>query len=372
MPKQILIVGGAGKIGAAVVRDLLHHTQAEVTIAGRDLPRAQAAATQLHGRGHARRLDLSNATCAELTTVVGAYDLVLQCTGPFRTLPPTLLQACIDGRVDYVDICDDKAATQARLAMNQAATRAGITALIDTGTFPGIDNVIVADALARHPQADTVHLSFVCAGSGDGGFGVLQTTFLAVSRAYEQWVEGRWQSTPSYRGRTVMDFGHPMGRRPVYNFEVPELWSLVHTFPQLTTCTSRFGTVPELWNWATWLLASAPRAMREDPAFLDRSADFILPVVHWIDRWVGGALGIRVDLGFEDTDGRHIETTTFYAPSTSQAVGWATGLAAAMVLDGEIDAAGVLLPETHIPAASYLARLATRGAQLQRTQTTLR
>lgn len=362
MAQRVLIVGGSGHIGSAVVRDLHRHTGAHLTVAGRSAARAEALAATLGSRGDVRVLDLDTATVGDLARLARGFDLVLQCVGPFRLRPPALLLACMAAGVNYVDVCDDRRATQERLALHASARAAGITALIDTGTFPGIDNVLVADALARRPDATEVALHFTCAGSGGGGFGVLQTTFLAVSRPYEELYNGRWVSVPSYRDRRVVDFGPPLGRRPVYAFEVPELWSLAHTFPRLRTLTSKFGTVPELWNWATVGLAAAPQAYRTDSEFLDRSAQFMIPYVHLIDRWVGEALGIRIDVRTPVGGG---ETLLFYAPSTTEAVGWATGAAAEMVLNGEIAEAGVLLPETHIPPQPYLQRLAARGGKLQ-------
>lgn len=361
MPSTVLIAGGTGRMGQAIARDLLAHTLARLILASRNRARGETLAAALGARGDFRPIDLDHARPADLAALLEGVDLAILAAGPFHLRPPTLLEACIAAGVNYVDLCDDCAATQARLALDAAAQAAGITALIDTGTFPGIDSVIVAEALSRRPQADTVRLYFVCAGSGGGGFGVLQTTFLAVTRPYCQLRDGRRVETPSFRDRQVVNFGPPLGPRPVYNFEVPEVWSLAHAFPQLRTCTSKFGAIPELWNWATIGLARAPERFRGDHAFLDRSADFILPAVHWLDRWVGEALGIRVEVAGPDGPP---EAWQYYAPSTVDAVGWASGLAAGMVLEGAIATPGVLLPETHIPPQAYLARLLARGGRL--------
>ncbi|MCB0070458.1 MAG: hypothetical protein KDE20_03330, partial [Caldilineaceae bacterium] len=82
---------------------------------------------------------------------------------------------------------------------------------------------------------------------------------------------------------------------------------------------------------------------------------------HFLDRWVGAALGIHIDVRAPDGRSLHVD---FYAPSTGAAVGWATGIAASMVLDGTISAPGVLLPETHIPPGAYCRQLESRGGIL--------
>ncbi len=360
--QRVLVVGGSGRIGSAVVRDLLRNSCASITIAGRSQAGLAEAAAAMPRSVETVTLDLDSATVDTLIRVVRGYALVLQCVGPFRARPPSLMLACIAAGVHYVDVCDDQRATAERLAFDATARAAGVTALIDTGTFPGIDNVLVADALRRHPRAHTVRLHFLCQGSGGGGFGVLQTTFIAVSRPYAELHGGTWQMMPSYGARDTVAFAPPIGRRPVYGFEVPEIWSLAHSFPQLQTLTSRFATVPEVWNWATWALARLPDRFRSDMTWLDNAATFMIPLVHALDRFVGEALAIRIDI--LGPDGR--EVIHFYAPSTTEAVGWATGAAALMVLNGEIREAGVLLPERAIAAGAYVDALAARGGRITR------
>jgi hypothetical protein len=127
----------------------------------------------------------------------------------------------------------------------------------------------------------------------------------------------------------------------------------------LRTVTSRFGTTPDLWNWATWALARLPNSLRNDLTWLDNAATFMIPWVHRLDHLAGEALAIRIDV---QGPGVH-EVIHFFAPSTTEAVGWATGAAAHMMLDGAIAGPGVLLPEKAIPPAAYMAALQARGGR---------
>jgi NAD(P)-dependent dehydrogenase (short-subunit alcohol dehydrogenase family) len=362
MPKRILIVGGAGHIGGAVVDDLAAWTDATLILAGRTARTLEARASRLGNRGEVRVIDLDREAAPALQHHLTDIDLAVLCVGPFRSRPPSLLLACLATGVNYVDVCDDRRGTEVRLALHESARRAGVTALIDTGTFPGIDNVLAADILARRPDATELHLAFLCAGSGGGGFGVLQTTFHAVSRPFEELHNGRWVQVPSYSHAAAVDFGPPLGVMPVYPFEVPEIWSLAQTFPQLRTVTSRFGTKPAIWNLATQGLARAPEIARGDPEWLDLSARVMLPWVQRIDPLVGHALAVRVEV----CGPGYSESATYFAESTTEAVGWATGAAVQLVLDGTVAEPGVLLPETHLPPGPYLAALTQRGGRLTR------
>ena len=59
MTKRILVVGGTGHIGRAVARDLFAHTDAHLTVTGRDPGRGEAAAAPFGARGAFLPLDLT-------------------------------------------------------------------------------------------------------------------------------------------------------------------------------------------------------------------------------------------------------------------------------------------------------------------------
>ena len=120
MSQRILIVGGAGRIGQAVVRDLLANTSAEIRLAGRHPARMEPIAAALGKRVDCVAVDLDRATVADIQPLLRGVDLAVQCVGPFRTRPPVLLAACIVAGVNYVDVCDDKRGTQVRLGLNDA------------------------------------------------------------------------------------------------------------------------------------------------------------------------------------------------------------------------------------------------------------
>ncbi len=121
MTQSILIAGGTGHIGRAVARDLWRNTDADLILTGRRRQKGEAAVAELGRRSSFLPLDLTTSTVDELAKLLRNVDLAIQCVGPFRTLPPTLLAACIVAGVDYVDICDDRRATEVRLGLHEAA-----------------------------------------------------------------------------------------------------------------------------------------------------------------------------------------------------------------------------------------------------------
>lgn len=142
--ERVLILGGAGRIGRSVAKDLITHTQAQVTITGRDPLGAEIA----QGLGaNVEFLELNLADQASLAAAIASSDLVIHCAGPFHHRDARVLRTCIQERVNYLDVSDHRSFTIKALACRSAAELAGITAVIHAGVFPGISNSMVRQEL---------------------------------------------------------------------------------------------------------------------------------------------------------------------------------------------------------------------------------
>ncbi|MDV2477972.1 NAD(P)H-binding protein [Rhodococcus zopfii] len=143
---KIIVIGGSGRVGKRVVDELTTHSTHAVTVADRVPPRVPVS--------NFVPLDLSDS--AALAEVIAAHDVVVNTAGPFDLWGTTVLDAAIDGRVDYVDVCDDPEATLALLARDEAARRAGIRAVIGLGVSPGLTNYLGVMAAQHLSEVDTV------------------------------------------------------------------------------------------------------------------------------------------------------------------------------------------------------------------------
>lgn len=137
--KYVLV--GAGNIGQEIIKDILT-TDREARLLAIDfnpqaLERAQALSPE--GRVQTR---LSGAESAEaLAPLLEGAAVVINCTYGERIVD--ILKACILARVCYVDI-NGTMLLEERLALNDAARDAGITALICMGVSPGLTNMLAA------------------------------------------------------------------------------------------------------------------------------------------------------------------------------------------------------------------------------------
>ena len=368
MSQQVLVLGGSGRIGSRVAADLLTHTSVDVTIAGRNLVTglkvAQALTHNTETASHRCQflpVDLDDQT--SLSTMIAGFDLVIHCAGPFHRRNASVLNQCIELGVNYVDVSDHPSFTCKAIALREKAESASITAIINTGIFPGISNSMVRQDIEQLDQANAVHLSYVVGGSGGAGLTVMRSTFLGLQRPFEAWVNGERQTIRPYSDREVLSFPH-YGKVGVYWFDMPESFTLADTFP-VKTMVTKFGSVPRIYNYLTWGVAQLlpPRLLQSNSVI-----EFLSQVSYAMTRisnlWSGVGVAIRSDVaGVKYGKAVYCRSTLFH-PSAAAAAGIGTGTIAELILSGALRKPGVWAPEQAIPSQLFKAAMQSRGIKI--------
>lgn len=369
MPNQVLILGGSGRIGRSVAADLLAHTSAHVTLSGRNPEvgfKVNQALARVGGAAIAKRcrflsLNLENQGCVQ--KAISDSNLVIHCAGPFHKRNASVLHQCIELGVNYVDVSDHPSFTCKAIALRAKAEAAGITAIVNTGVFPGISNSMVRRDIEQLDQANAVHLSYVVGGSGGAGVTVMRSTFLGLQRLFEAWVNGERQTIRPYSDREVLSFPH-YGRVGVYWFDMPESFTLADTFPVKTVVT-KFGSVPRFYNHLTWSVARLwhPSLLRSNAVI-----EFLSQVSYAMTRisnlWSGVGVAIRSEVtGVKYGQAVRCCSTLFH-PNATAAAGIGTGTIAEVILSGELKKPGVWAPEQAMPTQLFEAAMQRRGIEI--------
>ncbi len=363
MADRVLILGGSGRIGRQVAADLVAHTAAQITLTGRNPGAGSQAQRGLGDRGQFQILDLRDH--AALQTAIRAHDLVIHCAGPFHYRDVGVLETCIQHHVNYLDVSDHPSFTRQALACQAAAEAAGITAVVNTGIFPGISNSLVRQGVEQLDQADTIHLSYIVAGSGGAGVTVMRTTFLGLQQPFAGWVGGKWQPIQPYSDREVIEFPPPYGKVGVYWFDMPEAFTLPATFPVQTVIT-KFATVPRFYNYLTWSVARwwHPRLLKM-PAVIE----FLSYVSHFMtdvtDRFSGVGVAMRSQVTGTKAGQPARCCSTLVHPDTATAAGIGTGTVAELILSGQLHKPGVWAIEQALPTDLFEAAMRSRNIGIQ-------
>lgn len=363
MTNRVLILGGRGRIGSSVAADLATHTPAQITITGRTAARENSLAALGY---KLKFLVLNLADRPSIEQAIAAADLVIHCAGPFRYRDDHVLRTCIEQGVNYLDVSDDRAFTRNVLNLRDAAQAAGVTALINSGVFPGISNSMVRQGIEQLDVPERIHLSYVVAGSGGAGVTVMRTTFLGLQHPFEVWLDDRWQSIKPYTGRETIEFPPPFGRVGVYWFDMPESFTLPDTYP-VKSVIVKFGSAPDLYNHLTALVAHRfPTKLVQHSGFVE----FLAHVSHGMtavsDRFSGIGVAMRAEVSGQKAGQPAQYCSTFVHPNTATAAGYGTGSLAELMLSG-FSKPGVWAVEQALPTDLFEQTMQSRGVAIEQT-----
>ncbi len=370
MDSQVLILGGQGRIGQQVAADITTHTTAQVTVTGRQRRASQRSGVSLSPDLPFLALDLEDLEALQhhiqaLKTDQATKNVVVHCAGPFHHRDTRVLQACIEAGVHYVDVSDHPSYTRKAIALQSAAHQAGITAVVNTGIFPGISNSMVRLSVEQLDQPESIHLSYVVGGSGGAGLTVMRTTFLGLQRPFQAWLRGAWQTVNPYSDRETIAFPAPYGRTGVYWFDMPETFTLAQTFPVATVVT-KFGTVPDFYNYLTWSVARGwhPWLLRQT-AVIEFLSQVSYAMTQVTDRFSGIGVAIRAEVsGLKD--GRPTQSvSTLVHPNTAIAAGYGTGSVVQLLLSGQLSKPGVWPVEAALSTDLFLQTMQERQVVIQ-------
>jgi lysine 6-dehydrogenase len=145
-----VIVLGCGMIGSVIARDFSGSVDCEITVADRDLRRAERTASAIGGAAWTR---IDTTDKPDLVEKLGAFDLVLGALpGDFGYVA---LEAAVEAGVDMVDV---SFTPENPLELDGEAQRAGITVIPDCGVAPGLSNMLVGHACSRLERVRDIHI----------------------------------------------------------------------------------------------------------------------------------------------------------------------------------------------------------------------
>ncbi len=151
---NILALGGSGDMGRMAVALLLESPNATtITVADKNYERAKFLVDSI-GSDKLKAIEIDVTQKSELVELISSHDLVMNTVGPYYKFATMILEATIEAKKPYVDICDDWKPTLDLLDMNDKAKKAGITAIVGMGSSPGVTNLMAMIACSKLDKVD--------------------------------------------------------------------------------------------------------------------------------------------------------------------------------------------------------------------------
>ncbi len=153
---KILALGGSGGMGRFAVHSLIKHPQVEsILVADLNESAAKKFSSTLSKKTSGIGIDVTDKEA--LKRAMNGVDVVINTTGPFFKLAVPILEAAIETKTHYLDICDDWEPTEKMFLLNDKAKAAEITAIIGLGASPGITNMLGLIAMNELDQVSKVY-----------------------------------------------------------------------------------------------------------------------------------------------------------------------------------------------------------------------
>lgn len=361
MTDQVLILGGCGRIGRAVAQDIVNYTQAQITITSRTAA-GIAVSDRLGAQVKFLALDLADAE--KLRNAIAKSNLVIDCAGPFHYRDTNVLNLCIEHGVNYLDVSDHPFFTLKALAHKSAAQSAGVTAIVNTGIFPGISNSMVRQCVEQLDQPERIHLSYLVSGSGGAGVTVMRTTFLGLQHEFKAWIDGKWQQVKPYSDRELVQFPPPYGEAHVYWFDMPEAFTLPDSFPVKTVIT-KFGSRPNFYNHLTWIAAHwFPKPLIQNRDTIEFLAQVSYKMTNFTNRFSGIGVAIRSQVTGRKNGQEAAYYSTLVHENAAIASGIGTGSIAQLLLSGKLKKPGVWSVEQVVSTNLFNQIIQSRGIKI--------
>lgn len=368
--KKVTVLGGCGVVGSVAVKTLAKHSpDTRIVIGDQNAKRAQELIAEL-GADRVAYTPVDAGDRNSVLTVIDGSDVVLNCVGPFYRTVRTVLDAVLERKIPYVDICDDVDVTLDILGLDADAKRAGITAMIGMGASPGVTNLFAKYiAEGQMDETDSVDIFHCHGGEPTEGPGVIGHRFHCMSIDIPMFLDGELKHVKYFGDDGIalrQDFDFPiLGSTPLYPYPHPEQVTLPR-FLKLRQVTNKGSVVPIEYYQLTSEMCRLGLSSREPlsvngqsvvpydfaVAFLIRERERLLKETNFGAQ--RGCMTVVVK-GRKDGKPREVRVHLF---SGESGLGEGTGMPAAigvlMMMQGKVTAKGVLPPEGCIQPEDFL------------------
>ncbi|WP_445358084.1 saccharopine dehydrogenase family protein [Microbulbifer sp. ANSA005] len=299
--KRVLILGGYGNFGARIAQMLSSEPNIQLIIAGHNKTRADRCAQSLGGLAEGLRLERDSINLAAQLKALH-LDLLIHCAGPYqRETDYRVAKACIEARTPYIDISDARRFVCDFHRLSPAAEAAGIAMVSGASSLPGLSSAAIAEIQKELPVIRSVQAAIAPAHKVERGLATVRSGFEALGESFPQLRDGRWRESFAGNHLHSVTLAHPVGKRWLCDFEVPDLELCPRHLPNLNTALFSTGTEPLILQAGLSLCAQLSRLN------LPATSSRIAQIAHKLSaRWPGGSShgGMIVRALGEDADGR--------------------------------------------------------------------
>jgi saccharopine dehydrogenase (NAD+, L-lysine-forming) len=215
MYKKIIVVG-TGAIGIVIASELTKNPRIkEIRLADINLQRAEQIRDWLKNeKVSAHRVDAGKLD--DVVRVAEGVDVIVNATLPRFNL--TITNAAFKAKANYIDLAMyDYSSFTKQLKLGDKYKEAGLTALLNAGSSPGITNVLAANGADRLDRVDAIRIRIFDSVESKEIVSTWSPRVMWDDMATEPVVyeNGEFKRVPLFSGEEIYNFPDPIGPQTV-------------------------------------------------------------------------------------------------------------------------------------------------------------
>jgi len=384
--KKIIVLGGAGTMGSEAVKLLLERTDAEITVADASVKGLKRVEAELGKKVKTAGADVNDRE--SLVKLLKGSDVVISTVGPFYKYAAAVIKAAIEARVNMVDIDDDFDATRDSLELDEAARKAGVTAIIGMGASPGVTNLVAKLGASRLDRTDDIRLYWGESAIDPTGSAAMMHWFHITAEKVPVFINGKWVEQQGFTQPEVIEFMPPVGKLEVVLTGHPEPVSLPRYIKGVKNVSIKGALYPpKMMELYRWLIDTgfgsdelfkvndelsmpfrelAVRIIRSMPRF---APDYFKDVLDdALGKYEACAGTFKIVVSGQKGDSHVTITYDLMANNVAHSTALPAVMAALALMDGKVKTSGVLAPEGALDAAMFF-EVMSKDAKVRETIT---
>ena len=306
MSYRVLILGGYGVFGQRISRRLAQIRGMHITLAGRNLAKAQSFQSTLLKEHVPANIDVQlcdtgNADSLAIAIQTSHCQLVINTCGPFQTQDYTCPLTVIKNGVHYVDLADARDYVCGFEKLDEIAKRYGVLALTGASTVPALSSAIIDAFAPAFQQLVSIDVGISPGNQTPRGIATVHSILSYCGKSFLAWQDGRWKTIFGWHGLVRRRYPRPIGSRWLSNCDIPDLNLFQQRYRGVRTIRFRAGLELSILHLGTWLISLLTR--RGWLTNLARHAPLLKKMSEWFYRFGSTIGGMHVEL--EGTDHHH-------------------------------------------------------------------
>ena len=260
--KHILILGGYGNTGLLIAQFLLSQTDVLISLAGRNLEKANHAAAILNNECGENRVSGVFVDAGDPQILCKVFSGMSMVVVASSTVEHTekVARAALEAGIDYLDVQYSTTKLKILQSMREEIERAGLCFITDGGFHPGVPAAMVRLGAESFDTLEAANVGSVIQidwnAFAQSGSPSTMEEFIGLFTDFQtlHFKNGRWQKVSALAMMIprYMDFGGKFGRRYCIPMFLEEMRSLPELYPSLHETGFFVGG----FNWfVDWVLS---------------------------------------------------------------------------------------------------------------------